>query len=538
MKPSTALILIFSSFILLSCKPHSRELKILDKAESLNDTLPKESYTTLLKIKNIENLPDSIRAKYHYLLSNCAISTGINIKSDSGINQAINYYQYKKDTLKLNKALINKALIKHSQQNYTASNELLKLSNNLLKGSEYKTEIIKNLQLIGFNELLLKQYDSAIVYQKKALLLAKDLNDTLSIIEIIINLAESNQLNNKNLEAIDILENALFLSEKINNNDYLKTIFEQLYIIYEKQENYEKAMYYLTKIRESGMKRENIQLWNLTKAILFDKQSMPDSVYKYSIIALNGNDPFIAAVAYSILANKGIRQGRFAEALNYEKKINLFFDSFTRNIKSEKSRLDYEKEKIETENNILKIKQKEKNLIILTILLLILILLISLYILNLKQKKNHIEREILLLKQTNEISQLREKEAMLRISLLRRINLSKKFPSLSDNNINDETSKTNSGKIILTENEWEELINDINEAYPHFTESLKKSYPKLNNDDIRFCCLLKINVDLQDISDIYCLSKGSITKRKYRLKKDKFGVDNPDLSLDNIIQKI
>lgn len=537
MKLYTVLVIIISSFILIGCKPHYRELKILDKAESLIDTLPNESYWTLQKIKNIKSLPDSIKAKYYFLYTNSALSSGIITKSDSGINQAINYFKYKKDTAKLIKALNYKALIKHNQQSFSDAIETLKLLNKFLNNDNNKIEIIKNLQFIGFNEILLNHFDSAIEYQNNALQYARDLNDTVSMIEIMVNLAESRQLNNNNQEAIDILEKALVLSNKINDNNLQKTIFEQQYIIFEKQGKFEKTMDCLVKIRESGMKRDNIQLWNLTKAILFDKQSMPDSVYKYSLIAIKGNDPFVAAVAYSLLSKRGMRQGKFAEALNYEKKINLFFDSFTRNIMSEKLRLDYEKGKIENENNLLKIKQKEKNFILLTIILLTLIILASLYIFYLKQKKNRIERENLLLKQTNEISQLREKEALLRESLLRRINLSKKFPSLSVNEINDETFKTRSGKIILTEDEWVELINDINEAYPHFTESLKKSYPKLNDDDIRFCCLVKINVDLQDLSDIYCLSKGSITKRKYRLKKDKLGVDDPDSSLDCILQR-
>lgn len=538
MKQHKVLVIIFTSLLLIGCKQHYHELKILDKAENLIDTLPNESYRTLQIIKNIESLPDSIKARYHFLYTESALSSGIIIRSDSGINQAINYYEYKKDTSNIIKGINYKALIKHSQQKYSETIESLKLLNDLLIRTNNKTKIIKNLQLIGFNEMLLTHYDTAIEYQKKALQYARNLKDTVSIIDIMVNLAESRQLNNNNQEAIDILENALVLSDEIHDSNLQKTIFEQQYIIFEKQGKFGKAMDCLVKIRESGMKRNNIQLWNLTKAILFDKQSMPDSVYKYSLISIKGNDPFIAAVAYSILSKKGLRQGRFAEALNYEKKINLFFDSFTNNIMSEKSRLDYEKEVIENENNLLKIKQKEKNLIILTIILLTLIIFASLYIFYLKQKKKRIEREILLLKQTNEISQLREKEALLRESLLRRINLSKKFPSLSVNDINDETSKTSSGKIILTEDDWVELINDINEAYPHFTESLKNSYPKLNDDDIRFCCLVKINVDLQDLSDIYCLSKGSITKRKYRLKKDKFGVDDPESNLDFILQRI
>lgn len=573
MKLNIVLVIISSAIFLVCCKPYYREIEILDKAENNIDTLPGDSYRTLQQIKNVEILPDSIQARYYYLIAKSALSSGMAISSDSGIKQAINFYRYKKDTTRLYKSLYYKALINNSLQNYTMAIEALKQSNKLLKlkllassreespisnknlsvllanpvaeqrrmhtrkFSTCKTEIIKNFQFLGYNALLLKHYDEAIDYQENALEYARDLNDTAAMIDILVNLAESKQLNKKYKEAIEDLEEALKLSTEINDNSFRKTIFEQMYVIYEEEGKYEKAMQCLVKIRETGLNRDNIQFWNLTKAILYDKQCMSDSVYKYSLIAIKGTDPFVATVAYSMLAKRGFRQGRFAEALNYEKKINLFFDSFIRNLQSEKSRFEFEKERIKNENDLLKIKQKEKNLILLTIILVTLIILASLYIYYLKQKKKHIEQENLLLKQTYEISQLREKEAMLRESLQRRINLFRKFPSLSDKDINDESQKANSGKILLSENEWKEVMNDINEVYPHFTETLKKNYPKLNENDLRFCCLVKINVDLQDLSDIYCLSKGSITKKKYRLKKDKFGIDDPYFSLDIFLQK-
>ena len=63
-----------------------------------------------------------------------------------------------------------------------------------------------------------------------------------------------------------------------------------------------------------------------------------------------------------------------------------------------------------------------------------------------------------------------------------------------------------------------------------------KAYPQLGDKEIGFCCLVKINVNIQDLSDIYCVSKAAITKRKYRIKTDKLGITDENISLDSFLK--
>ena len=69
-------------------------------------------------------------------------------------------------------------------------------------------------------------------------------------------------------------------------------------------------------------------------------------------------------------------------------------------------------------------------------------------------------------------------------------------------------------------------------------QTVTGSTTDLDEDDIRFCCLVKINVNLQDLSDIYCLSKAAITKKKYRIKKDKLGICDATASLDDCLKEL
>ena len=208
---------------------------------------------------------------------------------------------------------------------------------------------------------------------------------------------------------------------------------------------------------------------------------------------------------------------------------------------------EYQSVKLRNENNELKIKQKEKDIVILIVLSSVFVLAAIAFFFWIQVKRKHDrerfinkERELnnqnLLLKQQNEISALREKEALLRESLFRRINLFDKIPSLHIGET--EQGKTRKyDKIKMTDADWEELVKSVNEAYPGFIQRLKEEFPKLTDDDIHFCCLLKINVNLQDLSDIYCVTKAAITKRKYRIKTDKLQLTDNTTDLDAFLQK-
>lgn len=66
---------------------------------------------------------------------------------------------------------------------------------------------------------------------------------------------------------------------------------------------------------------------------------------------------------------------------------------------------------------------------------------------------------------------------------------------------------------------------------------LLKAVPGMNTADINFCCLLKINVSMQDLANVYCINKASVSRRKQRVK-EKIG---PELlqgqTLDDFLQR-
>lgn len=77
---------------------------------------------------------------------------------------------------------------------------------------------------------------------------------------------------------------------------------------------------------------------------------------------------------------------------------------------------------------------------------------------------------------------------------------------------------------ILTENEWTEFKNRFNKVYPSFLVQIRKNYQDITNSEERLICLEKLNLKTKEIGDILGISKESVVKSRYRLKK-KLNVD-------------
>ena len=79
--------------------------------------------------------------------------------------------------------------------------------------------------------------------------------------------------------------------------------------------------------------------------------------------------------------------------------------------------------------------------------------------------------------------------------------------------------------IQLSDTDWKEIQLMLDSGYDDFTKKLRLQFPMLSEKDINFCCLVKINMSIQSLTDIYCISKNSISRRKLRLK-EKIGIED------------
>ena len=282
---------------------------------------------------------------------------------------------------------------------------------------------------------------------------------------------------------------------------------------------YDLAKQYIQGLRKQ-MKRSDIPYVNLIEGDLWMELHQPDSAMKHYLIASETGNDYITSVAYERMALLMEEKQSLSSALDkhiqsIETKNNLrngyTFQQDTR---------DFEALKMKNELNELKVKQQSYVIVILALGASILLLVGGFVIYLLHRKRNRLVQENLILKQQEELSALREKEALLREKdakmreeLFRRVRIE---------NLKD-------GKHIqqISDADWKEIHLMLESTYPGFLPNLRQSFPALSEKELNFCCLVKINMSLQNLADIYCISINSVSRRKLRLK-EKLGIDKED----------
>lgn len=121
----------------------------------------------------------------------------------------------------------------------------------------------------------------------------------------------------------------------------------------------------------------------------------------------------------------------------------------------------------------------------------------------------------------------KEKEIQsLRSYILRKIELLTKI------NATNETDKT---CIKLSDEDWNDLNECLQNTDAHFIETLHREYPSLNEKDMHFLMLLRLRLTNKSLALIYGISEKSI-KQKLFVFKAKLGIEGENFSLREFIE--
>ena len=515
--------------------------RILEQASELSQQQTRESVNKLELINDPNELTEDQRVKYNILQIKLFSKIGRDI-SDSIFNATKLYYESINDTLLLRECLHIWALNKYRDKDYFTSLKYLDEAKELCSSFKKNRHYISIEQLRINNLFELRELREAKDIISSTLLESQKEGNKGDEASTLVILAKINSFENDIVECESNYQKIVLLSKALGYHHHQKQALNVLIELMERNEMYNQALRYLKESEELYIDRKDIPKKNLVKSMYFHKQNELDSALHYAKIASQGNDPFIASIATSYISEWFANEGDYYTAFYKKRTAIIIEDGINNNLVFKQQKEEAEKKAIESRAEVLRVEQEKRSLVFATIIMLLLLLIVIIYLFFYKKQRKHyeiylrskavqLEQDNLLLQQSKEISLLREKEFLLRESLFRRIDIFKKIPSIVSTK-GDEKSK----KISLTENDWNELVQTIDDAYPHFTSKLKNSYPLLSTSDIRFCCFLKINVNLQDLSDIYCVSKSAITKKKYRIKTDKLLIEDRDICLDDLLK--
>ena len=300
------------------------------------------------------------------------------------------------------------------------------------------------------------------------------------------------------------------------------------------QKDTKKALELLDRLRER-IKRADVPYYNLIKGDFWLAMHEPDSAMKHYRIATEAGNGFIASEAYKRMGMIAKARQSDEETFRMHYKAQRVWNDIYFSLESKKDTRDFEALKMKNQLNELEVERQKHIILILGLMMFVFILIggFSFYLIHRKRinERNRLMQENVLLKQQEELSNLREKEALMREKDARmREELFKRM------NVYEKLSDTEKEKHIqLSDTDWKEIQVMLDSGYNGFTQKLRARFPMLSEKDINFCCLVKINMSIQSLTDIYCISKNSVSRKKLRLK-EKLGIGE-EATLDEFLNR-
>lgn len=557
----------------------------LDRAERLMDDSSAHALSLLEDIDGTARMSGSHHARYALLLTQARYKNNIVPRNDSLISIAVDYYSTSSDSLR--KAWSCFYMAQTLRDTYESKRAL-----------DYFRQAASAAEETGNNKVCLliynhwglllqseRPYEMGLQKLLESKKYAEAARDTISLIYILRDIGWSYVFMREFEKANRMLCVGIKLATDKNKTDLLIGLYKYLSMSYEQAGQYSKAFQYINKalsfVHEDSLERKRL---NATKLLILNDLQQYDSV-RYYLDKIDDNKRYYAIASDARQAyrmEKGL--GNYQKALEHHERYALYLDSdYIESIDNGLTRLQqkYDYTRYEYENIKLKSKTQEKNIIMLVIIIVLVFFVSVAYYVYVKEKTKRQEliktKDALLnqslrelQKKTNELLEQRqnlsEKELILKASIAEK-NLLKEekvekerlLSELSEqqrllkekifkmnetvrrieslDKLNPLQKRKQKSDLILSELDLRNLFEAINFCYDSFEKRLRENYSTLTVDDIYVCCLLRMGVSNANIVLLLSSNEEALKKRKYRIKREKIGLEKDGPSLEEFLAK-
>lgn len=238
------------------------------------------------------------------------------------------------------------------------------------------------------------------------------------------------------------------------------------------------------------------------------------------------SDRQIRAEAYAVAYEQ---MGRLDSALDFQRQYNCLQDSIYEEEQSARifeTQRVFRYDKFREQNQLLKEQKIARDRWIYRIILISAMLLFAGCVVHFR--RDRLRKQHIILQQDQLIRQqeyLRQKEAERLHAEIRLSELDGKVDQLKTVFFRQLTQRfiPASGKdvIRLSDADWTVIFGHADAIFDGFTQRLREAYPVLNEEDIRYCCMVKMQLSHSEIARIVCLEKDSVKKRIRRIRLEK-----------------
>lgn len=547
--------------LLAACHHHTCEQLLF--IEELMKQKPDSALSLLHQIQKPEKLSGSNRALYALLMTqamNHSSEDEYYNYSDSLITIAIDYYKTTSDSIHAALAYYNAGLIAMEDNNSEASLHNFLKTIDWLGNSDndelqfmvrYKMSRLFKLRLIPDEELRLG---------KAALPYAERIGNPLYICALLPYITHGFMQTNQLDSAYKYSVQAIELAEKENLVRALSHIYSQHAHICMAMKDYKQALLYRDKdlavlFKLFGKENEYVYDHYINKANTLTELHQYDSAFYY-IHKVIEDTTDIQYTTRKFLAKAEIYAavGRTDSAYYYMNRYVALQDKIMEQKDKEGLLVlhkNYHNDALKKANTLLwqQAIERKLQLYVVTIICCLAILLgVCVYFLLYKRKQQEVlrqkgqiahQQELLKFREIEKLqaekdlseakereAEIREKEALLKVEFFKRLNETC-IPV-----IENPRAQQN---IMLKDEDWKIIFKNANTIFLNFTERLKSQYPALNEEDLRYCCMVKMQFTQTDIAKIMHLEKDSVKKRLKRIRIEKMGIAQ-ETTLESVLR--
>lgn len=523
------------SMFLVACGP-DRRVALAEKLMAEKET--DSAIAVMQEIKEPQNnLTDRDYALYALLLSEAMHrKQQLNAETDTLLLPAIKYFSESGDSLYAERALYCKAHLDRRLYRMKDAMQSFLKALLFLQGSGNDEQLYRVNTWLGVVCLNQEEYEGKMRYSKEALKAALRMDNLFYKNLALCDIATGYYFLNRLDSALYYAQAAYDAAIADSLPSQLPHVYTDLGSIYAKMGENGKALEYIDKAIGLRPRKDTLAILGLyaDKVDLFGKLGQYDSAYHYFRKAVASPNLATQADAYNHMSGAYYKMGRCNEAYS----LLLRFTELADSVRKQRHTAEvialqelYKHEQLSVENLYWRTQAAERQsnvYLMATLSLLSLWIASTIYFFYWRNRRRLVEQQHQLASQQEELhhqrqvttenlqrmAEMEQKKARLKETFFRRLN----------QRIVQEIEK--GSNILLSDDDWEDIVQNADIIFDNFTRRLQQHYPALNKEDLRYCCMVKMQLSQLEMSQIMHLEKDSVKKRLKRIRMEKMKADS------------
>lgn len=533
------------SMFLVACGP-DRRVALAEKLMAEKET--DSAIAVMQEIKEPQNnLTDRDYALYALLLSEAMHrKQQLNAETDTLLLPAIKYFSESGDSLYAERALYCKAHLDRRLYRMKDAMQSFLKALLFLQGSGNDEQLYRVNTWLGVVCLNQEEYEGKMRYSKEALKAALRMDNLFYKNLALCDIATGYYFLNRLDSALYYAQAAYDAAIADSLPSQLPHVYTDLGSIYAKMGENGKALEYIDKAIGLRPRKDTLAILGLyaDKVDLFGKLGQYDSAYHYFRKAVASPNLATQADAYNHMSGAYYKMGRCNEAYS----LLLRFTELADSVRKQRHTAEvialqelYKHEQLSVENHYWRTQAAERQsnvYLMATLSLLSLWIASTIYFFYWRNRRRLVEQQHQLASQQEELhhqrqvttenlqrmAEMEQKEARLKETFFRRLN----------QRIVQEIEK--GSNILLSDDDWEDIVQNADIIFDNFTRRLQQHYPALNKEDLRYCCMVKMQLSQLEMSQIMHLEKDSVKKRLKRIRMEKMKADS-GVTLEELLRR-